>query len=61
MNFSFATHVELMPSNSSDGSPTSLRPLVATGRIGQPRIDSCTIGAIEWESQALTVGIHGQE
>jgi hypothetical protein len=61
MNFSFATHVELMPYNSSDGGTTSLRRLVATGRIGQPRIGSCTIGAIKWESQALTVDIHRQE
>jgi hypothetical protein len=61
MNFSFATHVELIPYNSSDGSTTSLRTLVAIGRIGQPRIGSCTIGAIEWESQALTVDIHRQE
>lgn len=61
MNFPFATHVEQIPCNSSDGSTTSLRTLVVTGRIGQPRIGSCTIGAIEWESQALTVGIHLQE
>jgi hypothetical protein len=61
MNFSFATHVELIPYNSSDGSTTSLRTLVATGRIGQPRIRSCTIEAIEWESQALMVDIRRQE
>jgi hypothetical protein len=61
MNCSFATHVELRPYHSSDGRTTSLRPLVASGRIGQPRIGSCAIGAIEWESQALTVDIHRQE
>jgi hypothetical protein len=61
MNFPFATHVEQIPRNFSDGSTTSLRTLVATGRIGQPRIGSCTIGAIESESQALTVDIHRQE
>jgi GNAT superfamily N-acetyltransferase len=61
MNFSFVTYVEQIPCSSSDGNTTSLRTLIATGRIGQARIGSCTIGAIAWESQALTVGAHRQE